>query len=83
MYINREMTMPKKKKEEEEELYPDEDTTKILKTSNFIKTKEEPDYKAQIKEKLNGAINLLQRNVRNKQRALDKIREAIELLKKI
>ena len=71
-----------KKKEELDEMYPDEES-KVLTSKKFHTIKEEKPIKSQIKGRLEGAINLLNRNIRNKGRAIEKINEAMELLDKL
>jgi hypothetical protein len=82
------MNMPKGK--DLDTLYPN-DSDKILTTEKFHTVKEEKpkpkkkpvDNKTIIKGLLEGAINLLHRNIRNKDRAIKKIIECIKLLEEI
>ena len=85
--------MPKKK-ENRDELFPDEqDNEDILKTTNMIKEPEEPeetidtprgiDQKEAILNLLQGAINLLNRNISNKDRAINNIQQAIKVLNRL
>jgi hypothetical protein len=75
------------KKKIGDELFPDEDDDSgILKTTSFIdkeKIPENQEIKEQIQSHLDGAISLLNRNLRNKQRAFDEIRKAVKLLDRL
>ena len=74
-------------KEDYDELYPDEDTSKILKTTDVLAPKEKKPKKSdntaqkeRIQSLLKGAIGLLNRNLRNKNDAVEKINTAIKLI---
>lgn len=76
------------KKDKLDELYGDENTSNVLKTTSFTKSKEEPvkntpTVKEQIEGLLVSAIHLLNRNIRNKERAIENIHKGVELLKKL
>ena len=88
--------MSKKKDEGKyDELFPDEDAGKILKSSDMANLKEDIpkkeevpipqpiEPKEQIKNLLNSAITLMNRNLRNKERAFKNIMEAIEIVDKL
>ena len=86
--MNKEMNMPKKKKEYDE-IFPDEQPQDIIKSSDVLNAKEDKpvnktlELRDQIINKVDGAISLLLRNIRNKERAIENLKEAIEVARKL
>ena len=68
------------KKKEYDELYPDEDDSGVLKVTSIKKVDDAPTTQEKIKSLLDGAMQLLNRNLRHKERAFDEIRKAIKLI---
>jgi len=79
--------MPRKKKEQEEKhesMYIDTPPDKILTSKGFHEgASRGPTSKEKIEGLLYSSISLLSRNIRNKERAIENIHKAIELLKEI
>ena len=83
------MNMPKNKKKEYDEIFPDEQPQDIIKSSDVLNAKEDKpvnktlELRDQIINKVDGAISLLLRNIRNKERAIENLKEAIEVARKL